>query len=59
MYDKSTSNKQDFLLVDMEAEPEDRFRKNFKEIFDLGDNDKEDEDEDEEELILNKKYGKY
>jgi hypothetical protein len=38
IYDASTShNKQDFLLVDMEAEPEDRFRKNFNNVFDLND----------------------
>ena len=36
MYDDCTKkNKQDFLLVDMEAEPENRFRKNFNEIFEL------------------------
>jgi ABC-type dipeptide/oligopeptide/nickel transport system ATPase component len=35
MYEKSTSEKPDFLMVDLEAPPEDRFRKNFKELFDL------------------------
>jgi len=36
LYDKSTTdNKQDFLLVDLDSEPKDRFRKNFDEIYDL------------------------
>lgn len=35
MYDDSTGNKQDFLLVDLEAEPEDRFRKNFDNVYEL------------------------
>lgn len=35
MYENSTETKQDFLLVDMEAEAEDRFRKNFNDIYDL------------------------
>jgi hypothetical protein len=36
IYDESTkANKQDFLLVDMEAEASNRFRKNFNEIFEL------------------------
>jgi hypothetical protein len=36
LYEKSTTdNKQDFLLVDLDAEPKDRFRKNFSEIYDL------------------------
>jgi SpoVK/Ycf46/Vps4 family AAA+-type ATPase len=33
MYEESTGTKQDFLLVDMEAEAENRFRKNFNDIF--------------------------
>lgn len=34
IYEASTTeNKQDFLLVDLDAEPKDRFRKNFNEIF--------------------------
>jgi ABC-type dipeptide/oligopeptide/nickel transport system ATPase component len=36
LYENSTKdNKQDFLLVDLDAEPKDRFRKNFNEIYDI------------------------
>jgi hypothetical protein len=35
MYQESTQTKQDFLLVDMEAEAKDRFRKNFNDIFEI------------------------
>jgi hypothetical protein len=36
IYEASTSsNKQDFLLVDLDADPKDRFRKNFNEIYDI------------------------
>jgi hypothetical protein len=36
LYDIATKdNKQDFLLVDLEESPENRFRKNFNEIFDI------------------------
>ena len=36
LYENSIStNKQDFLLVDLDAEPEDRFRKNFNEIYEI------------------------
>jgi hypothetical protein len=36
IYDSATKeNKQDFLLVDLEESPENRFRKNFNEIFDI------------------------
>lgn len=36
LYDASTTvNKQDFLLIDLEESPENRFRKNFNEIFDI------------------------
>ena len=31
----TTDNKQDFLLVDLDAEPADRFRKNFNDIYDI------------------------
>jgi ABC-type dipeptide/oligopeptide/nickel transport system ATPase component len=31
----TTNNKQDFLLVDLDAEPSERFRKNFNDIYDL------------------------
>jgi hypothetical protein len=33
--DATTDNKQDFLLVDLDAEPVDRFRKNFNDIYDI------------------------
>jgi len=35
MYEDATQTKQDFLLVDMEAEAEDRFRKNFNNIYEI------------------------
>lgn len=36
LYNTATSdNKQDFLLIDLEESPENRFRKNFNEIFDI------------------------
>jgi hypothetical protein len=35
LYESATDTKQNFLLVDLDAPPEDRFRKNFNEIFDL------------------------
>jgi hypothetical protein len=35
MYKNSTGSKQDFLLIDMDTDPENRFRKNFNEIFDI------------------------
>lgn len=35
MYEDSTKTKQDFLLVDMEADAEDRFRKNFNDIYEI------------------------
>jgi hypothetical protein len=36
IYDSATKeNKQDFLLVDLEESPDNRFRKNFNEIFDI------------------------
>jgi hypothetical protein len=38
IYEICTENKRDFLLVDLDSEPEDRFRKNFNDIFDLGKN---------------------
>ena len=41
MYEDSTQTKQDFLLVDMEAEAEDRFRKNFNNIYDINPEDEE------------------
>ena len=36
IYETATDTKQDFLLVDLEADPKNRFRKNFNEIFDVG-----------------------
>lgn len=38
IYDASTSTKQDFLLVDLEEAPENRFRRNFNEIYDISPN---------------------
>lgn len=35
MYEDSTQTKQDFLLVDMEADAEHRFRKNFNDVFEI------------------------
>jgi hypothetical protein len=36
IYDNATSdNKQDFLLVDLDAPPENRFRKNFNDIYEI------------------------
>ena len=36
LYEESIKdNKQDFLLVDLDAEPENRFRKNFNDIYEL------------------------
>jgi transposase-like protein len=37
MYQDATGDKQHFLLVDLDAPPEDRFRKNFNEIYDISD----------------------
>ena len=35
MYKSATGSKQDFLLIDMDTDPTNRFRKNFNEIFDI------------------------
>jgi hypothetical protein len=35
IYDASTDTKQNFLLVDLEEAPENRFRKNFNEVFEI------------------------
>ena len=35
MYDNATIEKKDFLLVDLESDVKDRFRKNFNEIYDI------------------------
>ena len=35
IYESATDSKQNFLLVDLEEDPENRFRKNFNEIFDI------------------------
>lgn len=35
IYESATTEKQDFLMVDLEAPPNDRFRKNFTEVFDV------------------------
>jgi hypothetical protein len=33
MYEHCITNKQDFLMLDLDAEPDDRFRMNFDEIL--------------------------
>jgi hypothetical protein len=35
MYKMATQRKIDFLMIDLEADPKDRFRKNFDEVFEL------------------------
>lgn len=35
MYENATENKTDFLLVDLDADVKDRFRKNFSEYYDI------------------------
>ena len=36
IYDNATTdNRQDFLLVDLDAPPENRFRKNFNDIYEI------------------------
>ena len=35
IYESSTDTKQDFLFVDLEEAPENRFRKNFNEVYDI------------------------
>jgi hypothetical protein len=35
IYKEATKNKMDFLLIDLEGKPEEMFRKNFDEIFEL------------------------
>jgi len=35
IYEETTQNKQDFLLVDLDAPPQDRFRKNFNDIYSI------------------------
>jgi hypothetical protein len=35
IYEHATEDKQNFLLVDLDAPPQDRFRKNFNEIYDI------------------------
>lgn len=37
IYEETTQNKQDFLLVDLDAPPKDRFRKNFNDIYSIED----------------------
>ena len=37
IYEETTQNKQDFLLVDLDAPPKDRFRKNFNDIYSIDD----------------------
>jgi hypothetical protein len=33
IYDDATQSKQDFLLIDLEGDKDERFRKNFDEIY--------------------------
>jgi type IV secretory pathway VirB4 component len=35
LYEGATSNTKDFLLIDLDAPPEDKFRKNFNQVYDL------------------------
>jgi hypothetical protein len=35
IYEHATADKQNFLLVDLDAPPEDKFRKNFNEVYDI------------------------
>ena len=35
IYKEATKSKLDFLMMDLEALPEDRFRKNFQEVFEI------------------------
>ena len=40
MYNDATKDKQNFLLMDLESPPSERFRKGFNEIYELDDNNK-------------------
>jgi hypothetical protein len=35
MYKDATRDKKDFLMIDMDADTQERFRKNFNDIYDL------------------------
>lgn len=37
MYKDATADKQNFLMIDLEAEPRDRFRKGFNDIYEIED----------------------
>jgi hypothetical protein len=37
IYESCTEKKQDFLLIDLEGEKDERFRKNFDEVFEVPD----------------------
>ena len=37
IYKEATKSKQDFLMLDLEAPPNERFRKNFDELFEIED----------------------
>lgn len=37
IYDDATQSKQDFLLIDLEGNKDERFRKNFSEIYVVND----------------------
>jgi ABC-type dipeptide/oligopeptide/nickel transport system ATPase component len=49
IYKIATKNKQDFLLIDLEGDPDDRFRKNFDEVFDIKEEGEESENSDDDE----------
>ena len=36
MYKDATKEKQNFLLMDLESPPDERFRKGFNEVYDVG-----------------------
>mgnify|MGYP003337958515 CR=1 FL=1 len=37
IYKDATKNKQDFLMIDLEGDPDERFRKNFDEVYEIED----------------------
>ena len=49
IYQDATKDKQGFLLVDLEGNPNERFRKNFDEYYDV-----DEEDESESDMDIKK-----